>query len=135
MAVRVLPLPQGEGAPARVAWLARPDADRALGRIDAAIYSYLLDEHDRADLIYSSPRFEALVGTAPTAMAPIDAWRARIHPDDRTVVARASRRLRGGHTLEREYRLILRRRQGALRARPGHAAGRPRTASSRSTGS
>jgi diguanylate cyclase (GGDEF)-like protein/PAS domain S-box-containing protein len=106
MAVRVLQLPPAEGAPARVAWLARPDADRALGRIDAAVYSYLLDEHDRADLVYASPRFEALVGTAPTAMAPLDAWRARIHPDDRTVVQEGIARLRGGHTLEREYRLM-----------------------------
>jgi PAS domain S-box-containing protein len=106
MAVRVLQLPALEGVPARVAWLARPDADRALGRIDAAVYSYLLDEQDRADLIYTSPRFEALVGTAPTAMAPIDAWRARIHPDDRTIVEESIARLRSGHMLEREYRLM-----------------------------
>jgi diguanylate cyclase (GGDEF)-like protein/PAS domain S-box-containing protein len=106
MAVRVIQLPGAEGAPARVAWLARPDADRALARIDAAVYSFLLDEQGKTELIYASPRFEALVGTAPTAMAPVDAWRARIHPEDRTVLHEGIARLRGGHTLEREYRLM-----------------------------
>ena len=36
---------------------------------------------------------------------PIDAWRARIHPDDRALVHDGRARLLAGHPLEREYRL------------------------------
>jgi diguanylate cyclase (GGDEF)-like protein/PAS domain S-box-containing protein len=106
IAVRVIRLPTADASDTRVVWLARPAADRALAHLDEAIYRYLLDAQGKAELIYTSPRFEALVGTAPTAMSPIDAWRARIHPDDRAVVRDGTARLLAGHTLEREYRLV-----------------------------
>jgi diguanylate cyclase (GGDEF)-like protein/PAS domain S-box-containing protein len=106
IAVRVIQLPGDEAADTRVVWLARLDADRALAHIDEAIYRYLLDAKGDAELIYTSSRFEAMVGTAPTQMAPIDAWRARIHPDDRAAVRDGTARLLAGHTLEREYRLM-----------------------------
>ena len=51
IAVRVIQLPAREHGVARVAWLARLDADRALTRIDEAVYSYLLDERGDAELI------------------------------------------------------------------------------------
>jgi diguanylate cyclase (GGDEF)-like protein/PAS domain S-box-containing protein len=105
LAVRVIQLPGDVAGDARAAWVARIDDERTVARIDEAIYSYALDAEGRAELVYTSPRFEALVDTSPASLAPIDAWRARIHPDDRAVVLESRARLLAGHPLEREYRL------------------------------
>jgi diguanylate cyclase (GGDEF)-like protein/PAS domain S-box-containing protein len=104
LSVRVIPLP-GAGGEARIAWLARPDAGRLLARIDEALYSCVIDAETGAELIYGSPRFEAMVGTPPAHMTSIEAWRARIHPDDRERVRAGFDDLLAGSAVEREYRL------------------------------
>jgi diguanylate cyclase (GGDEF)-like protein/PAS domain S-box-containing protein len=105
LAVRVIQLERDDASDARVAWVARIADERAVARIDEAIYSYVLDPEGRAELVYTSPRFEALVDTSPASLAPIDAWSARIHPDDRALVLESRARLLAGRPLEREYRL------------------------------
>ncbi len=102
LAVRVIRLPGDE---ARVAWVGRAAPDRSVVRIDEAIYSYLLDQQGNAELISTSPRFEQLVDTSPASLDPMEAWRARVHPDDRGMVLDGRTRLLAGHPLEREYRL------------------------------
>jgi diguanylate cyclase (GGDEF)-like protein/PAS domain S-box-containing protein len=100
--VRVVELP-GDGT--RVAWIARVAVDRSVARIDEAIYSYVLNAEGAPELVYTSPRFEALIDTTSASRAPFDAWRARIHPEDRALVQDGRVRLLAGHPLEREYRL------------------------------
>jgi diguanylate cyclase (GGDEF)-like protein/PAS domain S-box-containing protein len=102
--VRVVPLPRHDGS-ARAAWLARPDSGRLLACIDEAVYSCVLTGDGRNEVVYASPRFEALVGAAPAHMTLFAAWRARIHPDDRARVRESFDTLASGHPVEREYRL------------------------------
>ena len=102
LSVRVVPLP---GDATRVAWLARPDIGRLLAHIDEALYSCVLEADGGADLIYASPRFELLVGLPPENMTPIEAWHARIHPDDRERARAGLDELRAGRATEHEYRL------------------------------
>ena len=78
--VRVVQLSHEEVDPARVAWIARVALDRSVARIDEAIYSYVLNVEGEAELVYTSPRFEALIDTTSASRAPFDSWRARIHP-------------------------------------------------------
>ena len=99
------PCPARARDDARAAWLARPDTSRLLAQIDEALYSYVLDRDGEAELVYASPRFEALIDSSPAAMASIDAWRARIHRNDRALVRESARELLAGHPIEREYRL------------------------------
>jgi len=101
LAVRVIQLPADAGADGRVAWVGRIADERPVTHIDEAIYCYALAADGRAELVYTSPRFEALVDTSPTSLAPIDAWRARIHPDDRALVVEGRTRLLAGHPFER----------------------------------
>ncbi|MDX6541127.1 MAG: hypothetical protein QOH15_2094 [Gaiellales bacterium] len=105
LAVRVIPLPGAAGAERRVAWVARIAADRTTTHIDEAIYSYTLDASGSAELVSTSARFEALIDSTPASLAPMEAWLARIHPDDRALVLDGRARLLAGHPLEREYRL------------------------------
>ncbi len=105
LSLRVIPVPGSSPGDARAAWLARPDTSRVLAQIDEALYSYVLDRDGEAELVYASPRFEALIDASPAAMASIDAWRARIHRDDRALVRESARELLAGHPIEREYRL------------------------------
>jgi diguanylate cyclase (GGDEF)-like protein len=105
LAVRVVPLPGASGSEGRAAWVARVAVDRPVTRIDEAIYSYALDASGRAELVSSSPRFEALIDSTPASLPPMDAWLARIHPEDRGLVLDGRARLLAGHPLEREYRL------------------------------
>jgi diguanylate cyclase (GGDEF)-like protein/PAS domain S-box-containing protein len=104
LVVRAIPLPAGDGA-ARIAWLARPDTSRMLSCVDEALYSLVLDAEGRPELVYASPRFEATIGRAPAGMTPIDAWRARVHPDDRTRAGDGVSELLAGRPVECEYRL------------------------------
>jgi diguanylate cyclase (GGDEF)-like protein/PAS domain S-box-containing protein len=105
LAVRVIPLPGSDDSERRVAWVARVAVDRPATRIDEAIYSYTLDAAGRAELVSTSPRFEVLIDSTPASHAPMNAWLARIHPDDRALVLDGRARLLTGHALEREYRL------------------------------
>ena len=104
-------------------------------RIDEAIYSYVLDRDGEAELVYASPRFEALIDYhRRPRWRSIDAWRARIHRDDRALVRESARELLAGQPIEREYRLRCAdgEERGVLdRANPS----RPRMAWSPSTAS
>jgi diguanylate cyclase (GGDEF)-like protein/PAS domain S-box-containing protein len=104
LSVRVVPLPPADGVE-RVAWLGRPDTGRLLASIDEALYSCVIDSETGTELIYASPRFETLIGSPPVHMTPIEAWRARIHPDDRERVRAGFDDLFAGRAVEHEYRL------------------------------
>jgi diguanylate cyclase (GGDEF)-like protein/PAS domain S-box-containing protein len=104
VSLRAVPLRAVDGAP-RVAWLARPDPGRLLETIDAALYSCVVTAGTGAELVYASPPFETLIGSPPAGMTPIEAWRARIHPDDRERVQAGFDELLSGRPVEREYRL------------------------------
>ncbi|MEO9175526.1 MAG: diguanylate cyclase, partial [Gaiellales bacterium] len=70
-----------------------------------ALYSCVLSAETGADLVYASARFQALIGPPPANMTLIEAWRARIHPDDRQRVRAGFDELLAGRPVEREYRL------------------------------
>jgi diguanylate cyclase (GGDEF)-like protein/PAS domain S-box-containing protein len=57
------------------------------------------------EVIYASPRFDELVGAPPAGMTRIEAWRARIHPDDLQGVLATTAELQSGRAIEQEYRL------------------------------
>jgi diguanylate cyclase (GGDEF)-like protein/PAS domain S-box-containing protein len=105
LSLRVILVPGSSASDARAAWLARADTSRLLARIDEPLYSYVLNSEGEAELVHASPRFEALMDSAPAAMASMDAWHARIHQDDRALVRESVRELLAGHPVEREYRL------------------------------
>ena len=118
LSIRVIPVPGSSAGETRAAWLARPDTSRVLAQIDEALYSYVLDRDGGAELVYASPRFEALIDSSPAAMASIDAWRARIHQDDRALGARERARAARRPADRTRVPAPLRGRSGTRRARP-----------------